>query len=114
MNKLIFTALIFFAVSAVGIADVLIKKISLTAESTVSALKHPVSLAVFGLYLVQIVIFTYVFVNKVDLGVIGILQTALYAIIVLGSAVLFFGEHFTPVQIAGMALAVTGVILLNL
>lgn len=114
MNKVIEISLIVIAVVAISIADVLLKKISVPATSFMSAVKNPLMLGVAGLYLIQIVIFLYVFVKKAELGAVGIIQTALYAFIVVGSGILFFNEEITVLKGVGMALAVLGVILINL
>jgi len=71
-------------------------------------------IAVVALYLLQIAIFLYVFVKKAELGTLGIIQTALYAIIVIGSGVLFFNESITLIKGIGIGLAIVGVILINL
>ncbi len=113
MNKLIEVGLIIIAVSAVAIADVFAKKAAFTTDNFWVAIKNPLMLAVVGLYLIQILIFTYVFVKKADLGVVGIIQTALYAIIVIGSGALFFREEISPQQGIGMTLAIIGVILIS-
>ncbi|MDP9249131.1 MAG: hypothetical protein M3M85_01290 [bacterium] len=71
-------------------------------------------LAVVGLYVVQILIFTYVFMKRAELGVVGVIQTALYAVIVIGSGVIFFKEEVSVQQGLGMALAILGVIIINM
>jgi len=114
MDKLIEISLIVVAVSAVAFADVLAKKVAFTVNNLWDAIKNPLMLAVVGLYLVQIVIFTYVFVKKAELGIVGIIQTALYAIIVIGSGILFFNEKISLQQSIGTALAIMGVIIINI
>lgn len=69
---------------------------------------------VVSLYIIQIVIFFYIFFKKAELGVVGIMQTALYALIVIGSGILFFDESFSLTQGLGIGLALLGVILINL
>lgn len=114
MGKFAELGIIIAAVSAVAVADVLIKKAAIGAVSFPAAARHPLMWAVVGLYLLQIVLFTFVFAKKAQLGIVGITQTALYAVIVIGSGILFFHERFTALQGAGMALAVIGVILMRL
>jgi drug/metabolite transporter (DMT)-like permease len=114
MNKLLEIGLIIIAVVAVGIADVLTKKVAFNVNSFSVAIKNPLMLAVIALYLVQVLVFLYVFVKKAELGVVGIIQTALYAIIVIGSGIFFFKERVHLTQGIGMAIAILGVVLMNL
>lgn len=111
MSKLIEIALIMAAVIAVAVADVLIKKVAVDASGFFLALKNPLMAGIVALYLVQILIFTYLFLKKAELGVVGIIQIALYAVIVIGCGVIFFQEQITPVKGVGMVLAILGVIL---
>lgn len=114
MNKLLEVGLIIIAVCAVGFADVIIKKTAFHESSFWAALKNPLLLSVIALYMVQIVVFLYVFVRKAELGIVGIIQTALYAIIVIGSGILFFNEDISLVQGIGIGLAILGVVLMNI
>lgn len=114
MNKLLEIGLIILAVCSVGTADVLIKKVFSPRTGFFTDVKNPWMLAVMGLYLVQIVVFSFVFDRKAELGIVGIIQTALYAIIVIGSGILFFNEDVTLIQWIGIALAIGGVTLMNL
>ena len=113
MQKVWHTVLITIAVIAVAVADVLIKRIVTRHDSFMPSLTHPHTLLVVLLYGVQVVIFAYVFFHKANLSFVGVIQTALYALVVVGSGVLFFGEKITFVNGLGMALAIFGVILLN-
>jgi drug/metabolite transporter (DMT)-like permease len=111
-SKLAQFVVIGTAVMAVAVADVLLKKA--TMNGTVEhALRSPWLWGAVGLYLLQIGFFTYAFVAGWPLSHIGTLQTALYALIVLASGVLLYRETVTPVQVAGMLLAVIGVVLIN-
>jgi drug/metabolite transporter (DMT)-like permease len=65
------------------------------------------------LYLLQIGFFTYAFVSGWPLSHIGALQTALYALIVLAAGILLYRETVAPIQVAGIVLAVIGVVLIN-
>ena len=105
--------LLILAVSAVAIADVFLKRASI-AGSLTAALKSPWMLGAIALYLFQIFFFTYVFVSGTQLVNVGILQTALYAIIVLAAGFMIFSESLSPVQLAGMGLAIVGVLMMNL
>ncbi len=100
------------AVVAVAVADVLLKKA--TAQNDLgSALRSPWFGGAVGLYLLQIGYFTYAFVSGWKLSVLGALQTALYAVIVLVSGTVFYRETLTPAQVFGVLLAVCGVVLIS-
>lgn len=100
------------AVVAVALADVLLKKASATS-SLDAVLRSPWLWGAVVLYLLQVGLFTYAFVSGWKLSVLGALQTALYAVIVLASGVFWFRETLTPAQVAGMVLALGGVALIN-
>jgi len=110
--KLLQWAGIGLAVIAVAVADVLLKKATAHGDFT-QAVNSPWLWGAVALYLVQIVCFTYAFVSGWQLSLIGSLQTALYALIVLAAGVLFYRETVTPPQIVGAMLAVGGVVLIN-
>lgn len=103
---------IIFAVSAVAVADMFLKKAG-TIGSFQAALVNPWMLGVIVLYLFQIVAFAYLFASGEKLIYIGIMQTVLYALIVILGGVFFFGETLSPIHIAGIVLAIAGVLLLN-
>jgi drug/metabolite transporter (DMT)-like permease len=111
--RLIDFVFLFCGLLAVSVADVLIKKMCHQQTSDFEALKSPLALAILGLYAVQITAFVHVFVKKAELGLVGIAQTVIYAIIVLGSGILFFEEKLTTQKFIGAALAIGGVALMN-
>jgi drug/metabolite transporter (DMT)-like permease len=105
--------LVLAAVSAVAIADIFLKKTQ-TLDPFYKAFTSPWMLGAILLYLFQIFFFTYLFEIDTKLSYVGVLQTALYACIVLLAGVFVFGETFTPLQIFGMVLALSGAIILSL
>lgn len=107
------TALLILAVSAVAIADVLLRKAEALGGLT-KAILSPWMLGAVALYLFQIFFFTYLFVSGAKLINVGVIQTVFYALIVILSGVFIFGESLSSVQIIGMILALSGVFLLNL
>ena len=107
------TIIVLIAVSAVAIADVLLKKAQ-SLGSLTKAIMSPLMLGAVVLYLVQIFFFMYLFMSGEKLTQIGIIQTVLYAVIVLGSGILFFGETLTGLQICGVILAITGIVLIQI
>jgi len=104
---------LLLAVSAVAVADVLLKRAAIV-HGTTSVMRSSLFWAAVGLYIFQIIVFTYLFEHKVALSYVGVLQTALYAGIVLGSSFLVFKERITLTQGVGMVLALAGVVLINL
>ncbi len=113
MNKLVEIGLISIAVVAIAVADVIIKKVANTTTDFWTALRHPYMIAIVALYLLQVIIYTFVFVNEVKLGAVGILQTALYAVVILASSAYFFGESFSTRETLGVTLALVGALLLS-
>ncbi len=103
---------IILAVMAVAVADVLLKKIVAQGELR-DALSSPWLVCVVGLYLFQIAFFIVAFHAGWKLSIIGALQTALYALIVLAAGVLLFNESLTRMQMVGVSLAFSGVLLIN-
>ena len=114
MNRLFLATLIIIGALGVGVADVLMKKAATDSGSLSGALKNPLVLIIITFYALQIVIYTYVLVKKYELGILGILQSLVYTLIVVGGGVIFFKEQFSLLQKIGMAFAVAGIILLNL
>jgi drug/metabolite transporter (DMT)-like permease len=112
-SKLLYVALLLIAVAAVAVADVCLKRAALPG-SLAHALRSPWTLAAIALYLLQVALFVIVFVNGWKLSVVGLAQTALYAVVTLGAGVLLFGEVLSLRQTLGLAFAAVGVLLLSL
>jgi drug/metabolite transporter (DMT)-like permease len=106
------TTLLVLAVSAVAIADIFLKKTQIEG-SLLKAITSPWMLCAIVLYLFQIFFFTYLFASGAKLINIGIMQTVLYAVIILVAGIYFFEETLSSMQIAGVILALLGVLLLN-
>ena len=104
---------IILAGIAVAIADALIKKTAISGNFA-TAFKNPLMLLVLFLYLVQVAFFVYVFVNNWDLAIVGNLQMVFYSITVVLIGLLIFGETLTLIKGIGIAIALIGVILMNL
>jgi drug/metabolite transporter (DMT)-like permease len=113
MSTMLHFVFIFLAVAAVAIGDVFLKKASLAGDFT-RAVQSPWMVWAVMLYLYQILFFTYAFVAGWRLSIVGMLQTVLYALIVLGAGVLYFKETLSAAQSIGMGLAFAGVVLMNL
>jgi drug/metabolite transporter (DMT)-like permease len=103
---------ILAAVISVAIADILLKKAA-SHSNLLDALRSPWFAGAAGLYMLQVCFFMYAFIAGWNLTNIGILQTALYAIIVLTAGVFFYNETFTRFQWAGIFIAMSGVLMIN-
>ena len=103
---------IILAVIAVAAADVMLKRAA-AHGSLLLALRSPWLFVAIGLYLLQIGFFTLAFIGGWKLSIIGALQTALYALVVLAAGVLLYHEDVTRLQMVGIALAFGGVVLIN-
>lgn len=113
MSVVAHIGLFTLAVAAVAIGDVCLKKASLTGSFRL-AIISPWILAAVLLYLYQILFFTYVFAAGWRLSIVGMMQTVLYAFIVVGVGVLYFKETLSTGQGIGMMLAFAGVVLINI
>lgn len=97
---------------AVAVADVMLKRA--TAPGNLSAaLRSPWLFIAVGLYLFQIGFFTIAFIAGWKLSIIGALQTALYAMIVLTAGVFLYHEDLTRLQVFGIFTAFSGVVMIN-
>ena len=114
MELLFQLALVIAAGLSVAIADMLIKKAGIASGNYGQAILQPIMGAVILLYAAQIMLFTYVFVRKWQLGIVAIVQMAVYAIacVLLGRVV--FDERISVVRGLGMILAFSGIVLMNL
>ena len=101
------------AVSAVAVADILLKKAAVGEAGLVGALKSPWVLGAVLLYLLQIFLFLLAFESHAKLSWVGVMQTGIYACITLGAGFLYFGESLTAVQTVGVVCTIIGVVLLN-
>lgn len=113
MNYLIQLSAVIFAGVSVAVADMLIKKISLGGKF-IDALKSPWILIILLLYLAQIVFFIFVFTKQWNLAIAGNLQMIFYSLTVVLLGLIIFGETISPVQYLGIALAIIGILLLNI
>ena len=105
--------LVFIACVAVSVADVLLKQVAVNQSNFLRAVISPLMGGVLALYAFQIGIFLWVFVKKAELGLVGIAQNVIYAVIVLGAAALFFNEGLSTPKIIGTVLALAGIFLMN-
>jgi len=98
---------------SVAAADVLIKRVAGGATRLSDALAHPLIAVAVVLYLVQVVLFAYVFVSKWQLGIVALLQMTVYAVACVLMGRVWFGERMTLSQTLGMLLAFSGTVLMT-
>lgn len=107
-------AILIGSVLAISVADVFIKKAGVTVQSFGAMFRSPWFIAAGLLYIVQVIGFGYLFFMGAKLSWIGIMQTILYALVVIGSGVLLFHESISLIQAIGIGFAIIGLVLLNL
>jgi drug/metabolite transporter (DMT)-like permease len=112
MSNFVQGAVVILAVIAVGVADVMLKKAA-SHGNLLAALHSPWLFIAVGLYLFQIGFFTVAFIAGWKLSIIGALQTALYAMIVLMAGVFLYNEDLTRLQVLGILMAFSGVVMIN-
>ena len=112
MLGLIAILAVFASAILIAVADALIKKAAVAGDFWSAALS-PWMLAICGLYFIQILIVVYVFINKGGLAIYGNIFIVFYSVSMVLLGVFFFQEHLTMLQYIGIALALTGALLLN-
>jgi drug/metabolite transporter (DMT)-like permease len=109
---LIHLILLGLAMVAVAVADVFLKRA--TADGDLNAtLRSPWLIGAVALYLFQIGVFMFAFLDGWKLSLIGTLQIALYAFVVVAASVLLFRETLSTRQVIGLGLALGGAILVS-
>ncbi len=114
MDKLVQIGLLVVAASSVAVADGLIKQSAFKTESFLVAVKNPLMIVAILLYIVQVILFAYIFVKRWELGIVGLMQMVIYAAVVIFLGVFFFNEKITLTQGIGMGLALIGVVFMNI
>lgn len=111
MLGLVALAAVFASAVLITVADALIKRIAI-AGSFWGAVTDPLMLVICALYFVQILLGIYIF-RAGELAVYANLFIAFYSVLMIGFGVFFFSEHLTMLQVAGIALALIGAMLIN-
>lgn len=114
MERLLQIVVVILAGASVAIGDILIKKSAIQTHNVIKGLMNPFMVIAVCLYLLQIVLFYYVFIKKWELGIVGLMQMVVYAAIVITAGIVFFQEKITFSHGIGMILALIGVILMNI
>lgn len=112
MLQLAHLTLLGLAMVAVAVADVFLKRAA-EAGDLQATLRSPWMVGAVLLYLFQIAVFTFAFLAGWKLSLIGAVQIALYACIVVGAGLLMFRETLSLRQMIGLGLAVGGIILVS-
>ena len=97
---------------SVAVGDIFIKKAAAGSSFATALLSKWVFVGVL-LYILQIVLFTWMFVKGWELSIVGIMQIVFYTLIVLVAGHLFFKEQLNGLQIFGLALALVGIVIAN-
>ena len=98
---------------SVAMADALTKKVANDAPTFMQGVFHWMITPIVALYLVQIVLFIYLFQSKWQLGRLCILQMTIIGICVTLIGWLYFGDKIQLVHALGMAISLAGVVLMN-
>ncbi len=104
---------IIFAGASVASADALIKKVAISGNFW-QAVRSPIMLLVFILYLFQIFFLFYLFSHNWKLGIVGNLQMVFYSLIVVLIGFVVFSESLSAFQLAGIGLALVAIIFMGL
>lgn len=105
-------SVMFASALLVVVADIIIKKVSSPGDFW-AAFMHPAMIAVYVLYLVQILLAIYIFMNDGKLAVYGNLYIVFYSVLMLAGGVVFFKEDLTLFQVVGVCAALIGGLLIN-
>ncbi|MBI3366099.1 hypothetical protein HY041_00525 [Candidatus Roizmanbacteria bacterium] len=114
MEKLLQIFIVILAGASVAIGDIFIKKSAIQTHNLIKGLINPFMMIAVSLYLLQIVLFYFIFIKKWELGIVGLMQMIVYAAIVITAGIVFFQERITFSHGIGMILALIGAILMNL
>ncbi len=101
------------AISAV-IADSLTKELANNTSTLAQGVFHWLMAPIVALYLIQSILFIYLFQLKWELGRLCIMQMAIIGVCAILIGCLYFGDKIQPLHAFGMALSMAGVILMNL
>lgn len=113
MNKLAYLILVG-SVLAIAVADVVLKHAGTQSHTFKQMIVNPWFIAALILYSIQVIGFGYLFMTGARLTSIGVMQTVVYAIVVITSGVFVFSESVSIVQGVGIGLSVIGVVLINM
>ncbi|MDB5264577.1 MAG: hypothetical protein JWN64_148 [Parcubacteria group bacterium] len=96
----------------IAVADTIIKKSS-AGISLVQALTNPWMLLAYLFYAVQIVFTVIVFMHHKELGIYANSFIVVYSLATIVLGIFIFKEYLSLLQVAGIVLALIGVVLMN-
>lgn len=105
--------IIFATALFIALADALIKMNSVDSSFSV-AIKSIWMVPIIILYLAQVMLVVYLFLHKIDLGIMANIFIVFYSMLSLFLGYLMFSERLTPIHGFGIVLALSGVILMNI
>ena len=113
MHSPVQAGLVAIAGASIAVADTLIKRAVANSSSFVAALSHPMMFLAVALYVLQIALVAYVFVNHWDFTIVGFSQMIVYAATVVLVSTSIFHDRFTLAHGAGLALALVAALLMS-
>jgi drug/metabolite transporter (DMT)-like permease len=105
--------LVAVAGAAVAVADSLIKRAAGNSTSFSAALSNPMMFLAVALYILQIALIAFVFVQHWDFTLVTFSQMIMYGITVVFVSTIIFQERITPAHWAGLSLALAGAIIMS-
>ena len=105
---------IVLACVAVAYADCLLSDVGTASKGDFGAALTNIKMyEIVALYLIQILIFTYVFVKNGTLMMVGMTQTVMYALVVMFYGAMFRNESIPLTKALGAGVAVLGILIMT-
>jgi drug/metabolite transporter (DMT)-like permease len=105
--------LVAVAGAAVAVADSLIKRAAGNSTSFFTALSSPMMILAVALYVLQIAIIAFIFVQHWDFTLVTFAQMMVYGVTVVLVGTIIFQERITPAHWLGLVLALAGAIIMS-
>jgi hypothetical protein len=105
--------LVAVAGAAVAVADSLIKRAAGNSTSFSAALSSPTMILAVALYVMQIALIAFVFVQHWDFTLVTFAQMMVYGVTVVLVGTIIFQERITPAHWLGLILALAGAIIMS-
>ncbi|MFA5954344.1 MAG: hypothetical protein WC817_02290 [Patescibacteria group bacterium] len=93
------------------IADSILKRVS--SGTILLTLRDPLMMLVYLLYFIQLVLGIYIFIYKGELAIYANYYIIFYSILSVIFGIIFFKEHLSFIQIAGIIMALLGAVLIH-
>ena len=105
--------LVAVAGAAVAVADSLIKRAAGNSTSFSATLANPMMLLAVALYILQIALIAFVFVQHWDFTLVTFSQMLMYGVTVVFVSTIIFQERISPAHWVGLSLALAGAIIMS-